>query len=159
MKGVKLISFLELLEDPIFREWLKKKPIVTVPGVQRPWRLYIKLDGKQWARKEFALYASAYNYLLRRIKAGGVQDAAIHSKRQPFKPPVVKVDGKKRWWPMPPGHRWCGLCRRPTKFAHFRKHHALPVYLCSPYEKRCSICGVREESTKLYPTPLRSRFM
>jgi len=152
------ISFRELLQDPLFKEWTKKPPkLKPLWYKSMPWYVYVRREGR-WARKEFDTYPKAFNWLVSRLKAGQVEDAAIHCKRQWFSPPLVKVGGKRTYWPMPPGHRWCGLCRRPTVYNTFTKHHAMPAYI-APYELRCTICGGRQTlAPREYPSVLRSRF-
>lgn len=152
------LTFRELLQDPIFKAWMKKVPTLRAnPAKGEPWRVYGKTDG-YWGKKEFFHYPQAFNWVARHLSR--LEDCAIHCKRQPFRPPVVKDShGLKHNWPMPPKHRWCGLCRRPTVFGYFNKHHALPGVL-APYERRCSICGVREKSdlVRYWHTTLKSRW-
>lgn len=103
-----------------------------------------------------------------------IHDAAIQSRGIAFAPPtrIAKVtkngkpvyqvgsDGKRvqktvivRWRPrldgMEEAHIWCPYCRRPTVFRWFRSHHALRASgmdgLVDPSDKRCTICGVREQ--------------
>lgn len=46
-------------------------------------------------------------------------------------------------------HTWCSYCRRPTVFRWFLNHHALKASglqdIIDKSDRRCSICGVREE--------------
>jgi hypothetical protein len=152
------ISFRELLQDPLFKQWTMKSPKLKVTvATGAPWFVYVKREGR-WARKEFSTYARAFNWLIKRLKAGEIEDAAIHCKRQWFLPPRVRVEGRRTYWPMPPNHRWCGLCRRPVVYNTFSKHHAMPPYSAS-YEPRCTICGARQTMTREYPSVLRSRFV
>lgn len=153
------ITMKELLQDPLFKQWTMKQPKLSpMASNTPPWILYVRCEGR-WSRSQHATYASAYNTMVRLIKEGKLDDCSIHSKRQMFRPPIVRREGKKYNWPSPPGHRWCGLCRRPTVFKCFNRHHAFPKRIpIVPYEPRCSICGVRQSSMKEYPSLLRSRF-
>lgn len=153
------ISFKELLQDPIFRQWTMKPPkLQNVARTTAPWFMYVHLDGR-WRRKEFDTYPKAFNNLIKRIREGQITDGAIHCKRQWFSPPVVKGEKFKTYWPMPPDHRWCGLCRRPIVLGYFTKHHAMPGLPIYGYELRCTICGARSSmAPREYPSTLRSRF-
>ncbi len=154
------ISFKELLQDPLFKAWTMKPPKLNSVAIgSQPWYVYVKREGR-WGRKEFPSYAKAFNWLAMKLKADEVQDAAIHCKRQWFPPPLLRASGKKTFWPMPPGHRWCGLCRRPIVLAYFSRHHAFPKHVHpAPYELRCPICGARAAmAPREYPSKLRSRF-
>lgn len=152
------ISFKELLQDPIFKAWTMKPPkLQSVATISHPWFVYVKRE-ERWGRKEFISYTSAFNWLVAKLKGGTIEDAAIHCKRQWYAPPRVKVAGKRTFWPMPPAHRWCGLCRRPVVYNTFSKHHAMPPYSAS-YEPRCTVCGARQTMIpREYPSTLRSRF-
>jgi hypothetical protein len=132
-----------------------KSKVRTIP----PWHMYVLIDGR-WRRKEFDTYPQAFNNLIKRVKDGRATDGAIHSRGQWFSPPVVKVGGRKTYWPMPPGHRWCGLCRRPVVLQYFSSHHAFPRHhSLIPYELRCTICGARSSmAPREYPSVLRSQF-
>lgn len=153
------ISFKELVQDPIFKAWTMKPPkLQSVATITAPWFMYCHLDGK-WRRREFETYPKALNALIRLIKEGKVTEGAVHCKRQWFSPPVVRAAGKKTYWPMPPGHRWCGLCRRPVVLQYFSKHHAMPNLPIAQYELRCTICGARAGmAPREYPSTIRSRF-
>lgn len=166
--------FRRLLEDPVYKAWLKKPPKddrVTHGEVWVAWLKPVSHPNRpnRWYRKTFHTYKEAYVYVAKNL--AGVEDAAIGCTHQEFKPPIVRTGYRiarfKRKDPktgkevivkqkvpvrkfltelpgrLPPGHTWCGYCRRPTIFGYFLKHHALPKAYCVPYEKRCRICGVR----------------
>lgn len=156
------LSIKELLQDPAFKAWMQRPPkLKPTPARTPPWILYVRVrvDGKTgWRKAEFETYPKAFNGLVKYLREGDLVDAAIHSKRQWFKPPVVRSkSGFTHYWPTPPGHRWCGYCRRPTVFKCFSKHHAMKGVFAT-YEPRCSICGLREAAVKFYHSTLRSRF-
>lgn len=152
------ISFKELLQDPLFKQWTMKPPkLQPLWYSHNPWYVYVRREGR-WARKEFPSYATAFNWLVMRLKGGKVEDAAIHCKRHWYSPPLIKAEGKRTYWPMPPDHRWCGFCRRPVVYNTFTRHHAMPPYSAT-YEPRCTICGARQTMIpREYPSTLRSRF-
>lgn len=153
------ISFKELLQDPLFKAWTMKVPkLQPTPRQTPPWFMYVHQG--RWMRAEFTTYPKAFNELIRRVKSGQATDGTVHSKRQWFSPPVVRVGKRKTYWPMPPGHKWCGLCRRPTVFQFFSSHHAFPRDIpIVHYELRCTICGARATmAPREYPSILRSRF-
>ena len=131
-------------------------------------------EGK-WGRADFQSYAKAANFLIGHLRSGA-HDGALTCPSHAFHPPVLVSKEPKRvlvtvqlrggktkkvrryayqryyWRPAMElyGHQWCPYCRRPTVFAYFSRHHALPTNLCLPYELRCSICGVRRTFIKDY---------
>lgn len=154
------ITLRELLQDPIFKAWTRKVPeLVPTPASSPPWILYVRM-GSCWSSREYETYPLAFNTMAKLLKHRTLDDGAIHSKRQWFKPPIVRKEERRHYWPNPPGHLWCGYCRRPTVFACFSKHHAMNGKVFDPYEPRCTTCGFRRESLKLYPysSRIRSRF-
>lgn len=142
----------ELLEDPLYKAWLKKEPRITMPITQeKPWRVWVqKKRGGPWARADFKSYPKAWKFMRQHMKLG-IHDCALGARVLFFKPPVVsKVSGgkKAKRYHVPgmpgqnPAHRWCPLCRRPTIWTTFTKHHALPKhYKIAGYVVRCAICG------------------
>lgn len=133
----------ELLKDPLFRKWMGKVPTLKVNfSHAKPWRIYVLDEGK-WRKTEAMTYAAAYKWVAKHLKT--FEDIALTSKAQPFRPPVVrdKQGNKDYWRRFPADHIWCNYCRRPTVFFTFQKHHALPANMCTPYERRCTVCGVR----------------
>jgi hypothetical protein len=150
VRPIEQVTLRELLQDPLFRKWMTKIPRPSPTPFPNGWRVYAKIGGR-WRRKEFRTYAEAYRWLMPRLRR--FEDAAISSKAQPFKPPIVSRGGVKDFW-RPKldllGHRWCPYCRRPTVFFTFRKHHAMPANLCASYEPRCTICGIRGSAIKEY---------
>jgi hypothetical protein len=106
-----LITLLELLEDPKFREFFKTVPKTIKPKEgQMPWRLYVQREAQgPWAKKEFARYADAFRALTPYIRDGRIHDGAIQSRNIAFGPPerivrltkggkplyAVDKDGKK----------------------------------------------------------------
>lgn len=148
----------QLLEDPIYRAWIRKIPTARFfyPS-GKPWRLWVQREtGGGWAMQDFKSYAKAFNHMNRLLKQG-VHDAALGCKGEEFKPPVVKdkkVNKRRYHIPAFPGqnagHRWCGYCRRPTIFAYFKRHHALPGRDITNYDRRCAVCGHREKTMKAW---------
>lgn len=136
----------ELLKNDLYKAWLKKIPKVNA-GHSDPWTVFVLSDGR-WSKRTFPRYTQAYNFMVRNLKE--YDDIVIHSNRVSFKPPVVKYKGKKQYWPSPRGFRWCPYCRRPTRFAYFRKHRNHKMV--EPYVKRCSVCGIRGENIPVYDT-------
>lgn len=150
------------------------RTLVPAPG-QQPWRLYIQrsADGP-WLKKEYERYADAFRRLAVDLRADRVHDGAIQSRGIAFGPPnrVAKVtkggrpvmvrtangtleqktvvtEWKPRVDPYDAPHTWCTYCRRPTVFKWFHTHHALRGSaadgLVDPSNRRCTICGAREE--------------
>lgn len=141
-----------LKEEPIFLAWFMKPPTITNFHAGPPWRLYVqKTQGGPWARGDLPSYVKAYTQV--KLRLPEAWDLAIHSKGQHFKPPTVQKGTKKYWLPMPEGHAWCSLCRRPVVFKTFTKHPALK-YGCDPTFPRCSICGMQQGSMRRFPSPL-----
>lgn len=144
-----------LLKDPLYKAWFTQVPKLEIPGFQPNWRVLVQVEDGRWggAKQEFAKYSEAFNWVVRnRTK---YRDLVIYSKRQEFKPPVVKADGKRTYWPCPRGYRWCGFCRRPTQWRRYRKHTFVKVYDVEAI--RCSICGVRQVFTRDYQSSLISK--
>lgn len=170
------ITLRELLSDPIYRKWFSKVPTVrTMFPSGQPWQVFVQedLDGR-WKRAKFPSYAQAYKYIARNLNQ--FHDMALNCPGQAFHPPVlvskepvlkkflVQLKGGKSkvvrryvyersyWRPasleLLTSHQWCSYCRRPTVFAYFSRHHAVPA--CVPYELRCTPCGVRRTFIKDY---------
>jgi len=150
---VEQITLRELLRDPIYRKWLAKKPKIRVVHSTPPWRLYVqKEQGGKWARVDIPGYAKAYGAVSSKLSE--YYDMALSCKPQAFRPPIVRVGKKRYYYPSPPGHRWCGYCRRPTIFKRFTKHHAHKGRILPDYEVYCSICGARGAGQKQYKSTL-----
>lgn len=154
----KQLTIHELLEDPHYAKWITMEPKITVKGSQAPWFIYAKRKKKgPWSRAEAPSYAKALEWLQAHLDE--FYDIVITSKRQAFRPFVIRVDGTRDYWPCPPGYIWCTYCRRPTKFRYFTHHHALPRHIpVVEYEKRCEVCGVRLKFIKRFSSKLRSRW-
>lgn len=139
-----MLTLREQLRHKPFRKWMAQPPVVTTLGVGPAWRIFVqRQDGGNWAMAEFMSYAKAYKYLREHLNT--YHDIALHCRRQAFRPPVVRVNGVKLRYSVPPaeGHSWCPYCRRMTLFRFFinGRHPALKA--CDATEKRCVICGVR----------------
>lgn len=148
-----MLTLREQLRDPIYKKWFSTPPReVASAALSPPWWVYVqKKPGGRWRRAEFASWKQGYQYVAANIKK--YHDMALVHKRQEFRPPVVRDGGKRRYhFPLAQlsyGHHWCGYCRRLTRFAYFRKHHALPKWANSG-ERRCCICGIRLAAIKRY---------
>jgi hypothetical protein len=169
-----LITLPELLQDSEYRKFFTTVPKTILTPGRQPWRLFVQkqADGP-WSKKEFEKYAEAFKFLVPLLKSG-IHDAAIQSRGIAYAPPqriarvtkngkpsyVVGSNGKRQqktvlvqWKPKLPAdeqaHTWCTYCRRPTVFQWFRSHHALRSFgladLVSPADRRCTICGTRED--------------
>lgn len=140
-----------LKEDTIYKQWFMKPAEITIFHSTPPWRIFVqKEEGGPWARGDAPTYAKAYTAV--KLRLPDVHDMTIHSKAQRFRPPVIKVGGKRVYLPMPDGHDWCELCRRPTVFRYFKKHPSIGAV--DPEQLRCTICGIRKEALKRYRSPL-----
>lgn len=136
--------------DPVFVKWMRREPTLRGEPGPMPWRVWVQREKRgRWAYKDFATYREAFSFLAKHLKKW--HDCALGCKARPFVPPQV-VDGPRKRTRLPGSttmlelyedHDWCPFCRRPTRFGYFTKHHAMPKGLCTPYERRCSICGVR----------------
>lgn len=162
MTKVDQITLRELLRDPIYKKWFQTVPKLPAEVAHTPpWRIYIQREQfGSWARLELQGYVKAYRWTAKHLKE--YHDIVIVAKRCEFKPPVVKTkEGKRVYWPVPAGHRWCTYCRRPTVFAYFSKHHLFsgkPGYNGGiAWAKRCMVCGIRAVSVKEYHSPLESK--
>lgn len=162
MTKVDQITLRELLRDPIYKAWFQKIPKLSAEVAHTPpWRVYVQKEQfGSWAKLELPRYVKAYGWTAKNLKL--YHDIVIMSKRQEFKPPVVKTStGKKVYWPCPDGHRWCPYCRRPTVFAYFSRHHMFSGRYNGNSSasgfKRCMVCGIRLVATKEYYSPLKSK--
>lgn len=156
-----MITIHELLDDPVYKKYFCTVPkLPDVPRIAPPWRLYAKVEGKGWAKRDFPSYQGAFR-AFGKLRPG-LLDAAIVCLPMLLDPPtkVVKIKGKYvngvqvtkeiLWQPKLEGHEqdhhWCGRCRRPTTFGYFTKHHAFRgenARLMDPSVRRCVICGIR----------------
>lgn len=160
------IQMTTILKDKVFREWFAKAPFLPrhsrYPANAEPWFLYLQKeeDGK-WSRAPVQTYGQAYRWIGTRLK--DYWDFAIVSRTKAYYPPIYRpvTNGKKAkskvyWASYPGNHAWCPYCRRPVIFRTFERHHSItPIHVAlgipgSPPQSRCSICGIREESVKLW---------
>lgn len=152
------ITLRELLKDPLYRQWFGKVPKLKFGGHERPWRVYAQDEpGGKWTRTYFPSYGKAYAFVRENLRES--HDMALSCGPQGYRPPVVKVKGKRQYY-VPDvvarvnldaavdvhKHIWCPFCRRWTLFLWYKKHHAMPKHwgTLSP-DRRCKICGVRLE--------------
>lgn len=154
-KGVQL-TLKELLNDKAYAKWITITPRISVKGASKPWMIYAKKTKKgPWAKSEVATYDQALKWAMKHLDE--YYDIVIHSRRQAFRPPLLKKAGVNHFWPTPTGHVWCPYCRRPTLFLNFSSHHAIPKkYPLQSYEKRCSICGIKLQSIRRFDSKLTS---
>lgn len=158
---IEQVRFKDLLKEPVYRRWiLKDRP--NHPVARRPWRVFVQVErGGKWAKKDFARYRDALKFAASWVKRDA-WDLAIHHAPSELPMPVLKrAVGKRKgitvwrktlWMELPQAmeiaatHDWCGLCRRPTVFRRYRKHHAFPRGLpANPDQLRCCVCGASKE--------------
>ena len=176
-----MITLPELLDNDVrFAKYFQKVPRLP-PVASRcstpPWRILFKThDHPGWMSRNARTYADAFRFIVPLYKKLELIDGAIVCRRMQFGPPqrIVRIKGKYTknaqgesiqltrlvdWKPQIPTdeswHNWCPYCRRPTVFAYFRKHHALPSNKdgkgvdVDPSVLRCSICGASERLVTL----------
>lgn len=147
------VTLRQLLKEPLYKEWFRKPPVGGFPAWTR-WRVYAKVSpDRGWAKRDFPTFREGFNFLAKNL--ADWHDAALVCTNMEFRPPVVRIEGKRAYLASVvevPGHRWCGHCRRPTIFGFFSKHHAFTKTTINPlpYKKRCSICGISETAIKRY---------
>lgn len=161
------ISIRQLMDDPIYRAYMKKVPPVEKHNANPAWQLWVNPEGNRWLTATYQTYRDAWPTFTGQFKQG--REATLTSRRVFYAPPgefkVVKV---KLARPTPSGttHRieerwrqtffwddyraeWCGRCRRPVTFRPlFETHHALkrwPV-VSDEDNMRCPICGIRRSA-------------
>lgn len=153
------VRFAELVADPVYKKWLLK-PRADHPVAKAPWRVFVQMErGGPWAKKDHAHYADAVKFAAKMAKRNA-HDLAVHHSPAPVPQLRLKrVVGKRKgvtvhryvnWLDLHPAladrHQWCCLCRRPTIFRKFGRHHALPRNMPVNQEvTRCSICGASAE--------------
>jgi hypothetical protein len=137
-------SWDELMNDPIYRAWIKRVPKLPVNVAHgEPWMIVAKrtseAPGASWATKKMTVYADAYRRVRRMSLTDEFEDLAIVSRRMLFRPPMDFTWNTNRY-------SWCGRCRRPSTFRFAYSHFALrgaPV-LAELDIHRCYYCGARE---------------
>lgn len=133
-----------LANDPVFKKWMAKNPLLPERPGPLPWRLYVQREeGGGWAYKDFPLYTDAYNALAKRLSTA--HDLALHCNPQAYRPPRLKVGKETTWWPRPSYHKWCPYCRRPVLLVNKRRHPAHPTIKRGEPILMCGICGARWE--------------
>lgn len=171
-----MITIHDLLEDSTYKEFFCRPPkgVPLLHPDQKPWRLYIQMNGSlKWAYKDCATYSEAFKRFRKALKAGEVHDAAISSRRHAWRPPnriarikgkyVIGSDGVRRqatkpvpWRPKLNGEDivdpvdWCPYCRRPTAWKYYGKHHAFGNLGIAIDQSvmRCHICGASVRITE-----------
>lgn len=162
----------ELMDDPVFREYMKRRPPTTVqlgrdarphPALTtgHPYGIWLHMDDGRWKTGTFATYEDAWTVFRRAFKTSTVRDVSLFSRRVFFGPPGEwrkfkrrRKDGGfdivERWVRTfayhTPGLEWCGRCRRPSSFRMlFPDHHALRRQPCLTVDEplRCWYCGIR----------------
>lgn len=156
------ITLPELLTDSVFRQWFHKVPKYPDPRTSPPkrWHVWAEIvtpEGKtNWRLFERSSYREAHSVIAELIKKDSILDLTLGNPTLDHPPPLVKrKDGSLTLWTPSPArypdiddldlaaHRWCGLCRRPTLFMWFRRHHAMPANLPINADRRCRVCGAR----------------
>lgn len=151
------VTLRQLVGDPIYRQWLKTPPVGGFPKYTK-FKVYVQREKNgPWARRSFDNFRDAYEFLAKHLKKW--HDAALVATNYASRPPVVRVNGKRRYYaPMleMTGHDWCPYCRRPTVFGHFSQHHAFPPHLKPlAFKRRCGVCGIADTAIKDYTKALR----
>lgn len=170
MADGEVLDIRKLIQDPVYRTFLGTAPILPhVLPDSRPWYFYLKQEwavhgdpahpqavtGTKigWKRKACGTYHQAYGLLREHYKAA--HDTVITCRVMPVGPPLDERRGKPWNWHKSPelarydfsiDYKWCGYCRRPTRFRFFSRHHAVIDAIND--EKRCEVCGVRERMVR-----------
>lgn len=157
-----------LLEDPIFRAYMKKSPPRHQANTTgKPWQIWVRTAEGKWRTGLFETYRDAWPVFVKGVR--GHADATITSRRVFYAPPgewhQVRVRKARkptadnaatshvvietRWrqlfhWDI--GLDWCGRCRRPSYWQPLNyTHHALKRLpaITDEDNMRCVICGIR----------------
>jgi hypothetical protein len=166
-------TMVELLDIPVFREYMEAHPTSRNPGLMRPgaWWVWARMTDGTWKRGTFDDYGRAWDVAQRYLARDTVADVAVVSKRVLFAPPGEwrkfrqrRPDGSstivERWVPtytVPIGLEWCARCRRPSTFRHWSAtHHALRLQptLATDEPLRCYYCGIRRAGLPRDPNTL-----
>lgn len=151
------VTLRQLVEDPIYRKWLKTPPVGGFPKYTK-FRVYAQRerDGS-WAKKDFENFKDAYTFLAKNLREW--HDATLCTINYQSRPPVIYVNGKRRYYaPMVlmEGHDWCPHCRRPSVFGYFHTHHAFTGHFRPlPFKRRCGVCGIADTAIKDYTKALK----
>lgn len=134
----------ELMEDPLYKSWVRRVPRLPENVAQgMPWmiiaRRTLESPGTTWALKKMPAYGDAYRRVRSMLSTHEFEDIAIVSRRMLFRPPRGFSWNTNRF-------SWCGRCRRPSLFRYAPKHFALrdAPALAEVDINRCYYCGARE---------------
>jgi DNA-directed RNA polymerase subunit RPC12/RpoP len=162
----------QLMDDPIYRAYLKQAPQESPIATQSPaWQLWVRTPDNRWLTRQYGSYRDAWPVFVARYRAG--DDPTIVARRKFYAPPGewYKVRVRKQRKPTPsdpstsfvkiedrwrqlffwddPFLEWCARCRRPVRFQSlFETHHALsrwPV-VSDEDNMRCPVCGIRRSA-------------
>jgi hypothetical protein len=142
-----------LIEDPMFRTYMKKVP--SLPRGLRhgnPWAVWVLLKSGKWRGGKFHTYQESWPVVVKALRSSTVEDVSLVSLRWPFNPPEQYLRAHPGFKTSNTyvidnvgGFDWCYRCRRPTEFLFCMRHHALRKAAAitneDPY--RCFYCGVR----------------
>lgn len=167
MSRRRLPNIHNLMEDPLFRQYMKTRPPAHPANkTGDPWQLWVDRGQGRWGTTLRPTYGDVWSVFLHHYRAGDGRDVTVVSRRVFYAPPGEWYRVKVRLpRPTPTGttHRlewrwrqlyfwddldlsWCGRCRRPTFWMPlFSNHHALrrmPA-LTDEDNLRCVICGIR----------------
>lgn len=149
-----------LLEDQIFKTWFARKPI---SHTNDKWRVWVQeVEGGRWTRMSVKSWKKGFKFVDQHLD--DCWDMALGNAIWEYAPPIVRVNTglkdaktkkviyKIRYRPpeAPTDHYWCGLCRRPTAFGYFTRHHALGRMQIMGNKLRCKICGHSLDALKRY---------
>lgn len=168
-----MITMRELMNDPVYRAYVKRVPINAQPHNTSPaYRLWVHTAAGSWLTKQ-GTYQDLWPVFVRFYRENNAEPT-ITSLRTFYAPPGewrkvrVRLDKprlnaatgeltthrvEERWrqtfhWD---DYRaeWCGRCRRPVQFIPlFETHHALKRWPVVSDEDniRCPICGIRRSA-------------
>lgn len=136
----------QLLAEPEYRDYLKRKPALVLPTLKNPWQVWgLKGDkGRaQWRSRLCSSYDQAYSLTRRLYGDHDYLDLCIVSRSVLYPFP----DSLSGLWSVTSGWTWCCRCRRPSTFRYMPEGHralkSAPA-LTTDETFRCYYCGARK---------------
>lgn len=138
------MKMIDLLKDPVFRKYYLRNPKFPYSlANENPWVIWIHRNSKKtnrlvWANVRVPTFKDAVAYVKPRMSDW--DDFSISSRVIGFDPPSSVRNTFELY-------DWCIMCRRPSEFRPFERHHALnpAIHKFFSHWPVCVFCGTRED--------------